>query len=77
MPSTALSVPGTWKSSNPFCSLISVSVHLVRWGFHEEIRSYLEAESLFNIAMASCTVVINCAGKMMVEFFSVAISAIV
>ena len=41
------------------------------------IRSYSEAESLFNIAMASCTVVINCAGKMMVEFFSVAISAIV
>ena len=43
----------------------------------KEIQSYLEAESLFNMAMASCTVVINCAGKMMVEFFSVAISAIV
>src|SRR4029077_3135057 len=37
---------------------------------------YSEAESLFNMAIASCTVVINCAGKMMVEFFSVAISAI-
>jgi hypothetical protein len=49
---------------------------LVRQG-SEEIRSYLEAESLFNMAIASCTVVINCAGKMMVEFFSVAISAIV
>jgi hypothetical protein len=35
---------------------------------------YLEAESLFNMAIASCTVVINCAGKMMVEFFWVAIS---
>jgi hypothetical protein len=42
-----------------------------------EIQSYLEAESSFNMAIASCTVVINCAGKMMVEFFSVAISAIV
>ena len=43
----------------------------------KEIQSYLETESLFNMAIASCTVVINCAGKMMVEFFSVAISAIV
>jgi hypothetical protein len=42
-----------------------------------EIQSYLEAESLFNMAIASCTVVINCAGKIIVEFFSVAISAIV
>jgi len=42
-----------------------------------EIQSYLEAESSFNMAIASCTVVINCAGKMMAEFFSVAISAIV
>ena len=37
-----------------------------------EIQSYLEAESLFNMAIASYTVVINCAGKMMVEFFPVA-----
>lgn len=43
----------------------------------QQIHSYLEAESLFNMAMASCTVVINCAGKIIVEFFSVAISAIV
>ena len=42
-----------------------------------EIQSYLEAESLFNMAIASWTVVINCAGKIIVEFFSVAISAIV
>ena len=41
-----------------------------------EILSYLEAVSLFNMAIASCSVVINCAGKMMVEFFSVVISAI-
>jgi hypothetical protein len=46
-------------------------------GLPEEIRSYLEAESLFSMAIASRTVVINCAGKMIVEFFSVAISAIV
>jgi hypothetical protein len=43
----------------------------------KEIQNYSEPESLFNMAMASWTVVINCAGKMMVEFFSVAISAIV
>ena len=42
-----------------------------------EIQSYLEAESLFNMAIASCTVVINCAAKIIVAFFSVAISAIV
>ena len=42
-----------------------------------ENQIYLEAKSLFNMAIASCTVVINCAGKIMVEFFSVAISAIV
>ena len=38
---------------------------------------YLEAESLANSAIASWTVVMNCAGKMMVEFFSTEISAIV
>ena len=48
-----------------------------RAGSKDRLNNYLEAESLFNIAIASCTVVINCAGKMMVEFFSVAISAIV
>ena len=78
MHSTVLSaMPGTGKSSNPFCGLIFVSAQLVRQGSREDIRSYLEAESLFNMAIASCTVVINCAGKIMVEFFSVAISAIV
>src|SRR5580698_2285260 len=40
-------------------------------------RRYLVAESLLKIEMASCTVVINCAGKIIVEFFSVAISAMV
>jgi hypothetical protein len=39
--------------------------------------SYFDAESFDNSAIASCTVVINCAGKMMVEFFSTEISAIV
>ena len=39
--------------------------------------SYFDVESFDNSAMASCTVVINCAGKMMVEFFSTEISAIV
>jgi hypothetical protein len=41
------------------------------------VRGYLDAESFARSATASCTVVMNCAGKMMVEFFSVAISAIV
>jgi hypothetical protein len=40
-------------------------------------RSYFVAESLVNVAKASCTVVMNCAGKMMVEFFSTEISAMV
>jgi hypothetical protein len=39
--------------------------------------SYLDAESFDNSATASCTVVMNCAGKIMVEFFSTDISAIV
>src|SRR3984957_17924131 len=38
---------------------------------------YLGAESFDSSAIASCTVVMNCAGKMMVEFFSTEISAIV
>jgi hypothetical protein len=37
----------------------------------------LDAESLDNCANASCTVVMNCARKMMVEFLSTKISAIV
>lgn len=41
------------------------------------LASYLEEESRLSVFIASCTVVMNCAGKMMVEFFSVAISAIV
>jgi len=41
------------------------------------IPSYFGAESFDSIAIASCTVVMNCAGKMMVEFFSIEISAIV
>jgi hypothetical protein len=43
----------------------------------ERVLSYFDAASLANIATASCTVVMNCAGKMMVEFFSIEISAIV
>ena len=39
--------------------------------------SYFDAESFDNGRKASCSVVINCAGKMMVEFFSTEISAIV
>jgi hypothetical protein len=38
---------------------------------------YFDAESFDIRAIASCTVVINCAGKMMVEFLSTEISAIV
>ena len=38
---------------------------------------YLDCESFCRVARASCTVVMNCAGKMIVEFFSVAISAMV
>jgi len=34
-------------------------------------------ESFARVASASCTVVMNCAGKMMVEFFSTEISAMV
>jgi hypothetical protein len=37
---------------------------------------YFDTESFDNPAKASCTVVINRAGKMMVEFFSTEISAI-
>src|SRR5208283_89997 len=39
--------------------------------------NYFDAESFDISAMASCTVVMNCAGKMIVEFFSTDISAIV
>ena len=45
--------------------------------FQRTFLSYFDAESFFNAAMASCTVVMNCAGKMMVEFFSTEISAMV
>ncbi len=38
---------------------------------------YFDAETFESIAIASCTVVMNCAGKMMVEFFSTEISAMV
>jgi hypothetical protein len=38
-------------------------------------NSYLLFESCLIVEIASCTVVMNCAGKMIVEFFSVAISA--
>ena len=39
--------------------------------------SYFDAESFDNSPKASCTDVINCAGKMMVEFLSTEISAII
>jgi len=38
---------------------------------------YRGAVSRESVAIASCTVVMNCAGKMMVEFFSTEISAMV
>jgi hypothetical protein len=41
------------------------------------MMSYLGAESFDKSAIASCTVVMNYAKKMMVEFFSTEISAIV
>ena len=41
------------------------------------LLSYLDAASFDRSAIASRTVVMNCAGKMMVEFFSTEISAIV
>jgi hypothetical protein len=41
------------------------------------ISRYFGAESFDNSAIASCTVVMNCAGKMIVEFLSTEISAIV
>src|ERR1700686_1420634 len=42
-----------------------------------DCRYYFVPESRLNCLNASSTVAMNCAGKMMVEFFSVAISAIV
>jgi hypothetical protein len=41
------------------------------------IKNYFDAESFANSAIASCTVVMNCAGNMIVEFLSTEISAIV
>ena len=49
--------------------------HLDRWAVQH--RPYFAAESFDSNAIASCTVVMNCAGKIMVEFFSTEISAIV
>jgi hypothetical protein len=40
-------------------------------------QRYFDAESFDSSEIASCTVVMNWAGKMMVEFFSTEISAIV
>jgi hypothetical protein len=40
-------------------------------------RDHFDAGPFDKSAIASCTVVMNCAGKMMVEFFSTEISAIV
>ena len=40
-------------------------------------EAYRGAESFASAARASCTVVMNWAGKMMVEFFSIEISAMV
>jgi hypothetical protein len=42
-----------------------------------EASGHFGAESFDNSAIASCTVVMNWAGKMMVEFFSTEISAMV
>jgi hypothetical protein len=45
--------------------------------FSDWVEGYFEAESFDNSPNASCTVVMNCAGKMIVEFLSTEISAIV
>jgi hypothetical protein len=47
------------------------------WSTRIEASRYFDAESLAIKAIASCTVVMNWAGKMMVEFFSTEISAMV
>ena len=70
----------------PFATVASLMSHQEQYYAPEtgccpvcEILSqrYLDAESFDKSSIASCTVVINCAGKMMVEFFSTDISAIV
>ena len=43
----------------------------------QHAQSYFDVESFDSSAIASCTVVMNWAGKMMVEFFSTEISAMV
>ncbi len=43
----------------------------------DELPGYFDPASFDISAKASCTVVMNCAGKMMVEFFSIEISAMV
>jgi len=45
--------------------------------FVHRVQGYFDADSFDSSATASRTVVMNCAGKMMVEFFSIEISAIV
>jgi hypothetical protein len=61
------------------CVALSICRHLIMRfrSTASHSRSYFDAESFDNSRTASCTVVINCAGKMMVEFFSTEISAIV
>ena len=67
------------RNSVDFLAFRSIESGWVKPGFRGEniFLIYLDAESFDKSAIASCTVVINCAGKMMVEFFSTDISAIV
>jgi len=50
---------------------------LLRWWVVHQVCDGLVSESLIALRSTSRTVVINCAGKMIVEFFSIEISAIV
>ena len=54
--------------------VMTISNHLFCYG---GTQGYFNAEPFDSSATASWTVVMNCAGKMMVEFFSIEISAIV
>src|SRR5438132_9446674 len=60
------------RNSGTLSAFRSVEYGQVKPGVRCEnmFLSFLDAESFDKSAIASCTVVINCAGKMMVEFFS-------
>jgi hypothetical protein len=71
-----------WSLANAICgNSVPASRSLGEpWRVARRTRTtcrYFGAESFDSSAIASCTVVMNCAGKMMVEFLSTEISAIV